>query len=141
MDIDDFKKRFNTPYTEPIVDREVLAPLMRTLEAHVFQHGYGYRYGGDEYVLLLINFRLDMAARLIHQLRRSLRGLRFRGIPEPITLSSGLCEITPQTFLTEREIEHKANIAKNFAKKNKDDVAAYAGDLFQESDLFIVKEE
>jgi diguanylate cyclase (GGDEF)-like protein len=141
VDIDDFKKRFNTPYGEPTVDREVLGPFMQKMEQFVYHHGYAYRYGGDEYMLLFVNTDLDIAARLIQRFRRNLRDLDFRGIRERITLSIGLCEINTQTFLTEREIQSKANVAKNFAKcQGKDRVAAFKGDLFREGDLYILGE-
>lgn len=35
------------------VDRKILPRFMRTIEAHVFARGFAYRFGGDEYVLLI----------------------------------------------------------------------------------------
>ena len=35
-----------------------------------------------------------------------------------MTVSIGICEVAPDSFLTNREVEHAANGAKNYAKKN-----------------------
>ena len=66
IDIDDFK-RFNSKYTEFVVDRSVLPTFMRVLEAHIHSHGFAYRFGGDEYVVILPNTERDVA---IHSLQR-----------------------------------------------------------------------
>lgn len=50
VDIDDFKS-LNTCHTETKVDRNILPRFMQAIEAHLFQHGYAYRQGGDEYLI------------------------------------------------------------------------------------------
>ena len=61
LDIDDFKS-LNTAHTEPKIDRHMLPRFMQAIEAHLFQHGYAYRQGGDEYLVIVPglsrNFRL-----------------------------------------------------------------------------------
>jgi hypothetical protein len=45
LDIDKFKD-FNSEVGETLVDRQVLPVFMRALEAHIYGHGFAYRYGG-----------------------------------------------------------------------------------------------
>jgi hypothetical protein len=52
LDIDEFK-RFNIAHGETKVDRNLLPRFMQAIEAHVYQHGFAYRQGGDEYLVLL----------------------------------------------------------------------------------------
>jgi diguanylate cyclase (GGDEF)-like protein len=138
IDIDNFKK-FNTKYTEPVVDRDLLPKFMASLEAHTFSHGHAYRYGGDEYVLIIPNMSLRVGTTFIEDYRQTLQKLRFVGIEEPITLSIGLCEIHADLPLTEREIEERANVAKNFAKdQGKDRVATYGNEQLLHGDLRIL---
>jgi hypothetical protein len=47
LDIGLFKD-FNTAFGEPRVDRDVLPIFMSELEAHIYWHGYAYKFGGDE---------------------------------------------------------------------------------------------
>ena len=54
VDIDDFKN-YNSTHTKLVVDRLVLPQFMRLVEAHMFERGYAYRQGGDEYLLFLRN--------------------------------------------------------------------------------------
>jgi hypothetical protein len=59
IDIDNFKQ-FNETHGEGEVDLRVLPKFMSELEKHVYSHGHAYRYGGDEYVIILSN--MDCAA-------------------------------------------------------------------------------
>jgi hypothetical protein len=76
IDIDDFKKNFNEKYGEIEIDRRVLPVLMSQLEAHVFNHGFAYRHGGDEFVLVLPNMSLEVVTVFLDTLRRSNRDSR-----------------------------------------------------------------
>lgn len=139
LDVDDFKS-FNTRYTETRVDRDILPRFMELMETHLYTHGFGYRYGGDEYIMLLPNMSLNMGVGFIKEFQQKLRMISYRGIPEKTTVSIGSLFVGADCFLTEREIEDRANRAKNFAKKNgKNCIATYKGAYFSESDLVIVK--
>jgi diguanylate cyclase (GGDEF)-like protein len=116
VDVDNFKQ-FNTKYNETIVDRDLLPKLMQTLEAHVFAHGWAYRFGGDEYVLLLPNMTLEQAESFLRELQTKFLSLRFVGISESITISVGICTVWQDSFLTDREILDAADRAKQEAKK------------------------
>jgi diguanylate cyclase (GGDEF)-like protein len=137
VDIDDFK-RFNTRYTETRVDRDVLPRFMTALEAHVFAHGHAYRFGGDEYVVLLPNVGRAAAKESLRRFQDRLATLDYVGVDEKTTVSVGLCHIMPDCFLTDREIQAKANEAKNFAKTTgKNCVVTYRGPLFRDQDLVV----
>jgi diguanylate cyclase (GGDEF)-like protein len=139
LDVDNFKG-FNTRYGETKIDRDLLPRFMELMESHVYMHGYAYRYGGDEYVLLLPNMSLAMGLGFIKEFQQKLRLIRYRGIEEQVTVSVGAVWVGSDCFLTEREIEDRANRGKNFAKKSgKNCVATYRGNYFTEKDLFAVK--
>jgi diguanylate cyclase (GGDEF)-like protein len=132
LDIDDFKA-FNTRYGETRIDRDLLPAFMELLEAHAFAHGHTYRFGGDEYVLLLPNYPLDDAVRLVRRFQAALRELALAGIDAPLTISAGICPVGPDCILTDREVLERANRAKNHAKAHgKDRVAWYRGELYRD---------
>ena len=140
-DIDDFKA-LNTRYTESVVDRDLLPKIMRTIEAHVYSHGWAYRFGGDEYLLLLPNMDLKVAGDFLQTLQERLRSLEFQGnhgIQERIAVSIGLCLVTPDSFLTDREVQEKANRAMQHAKQvRKNCIATFRGEFFGDEDLYVM---
>ncbi len=139
LDIDDFKT-FNTSNHETKVDRNLLPFFMKALEAHVYSHGYVYRQGGDEYLILLPNFSKEFAIAFLDELRLKVAKLEYPGIQGRTKVSIGLCVADPNCFLTNRELQEKANIAKQHAKKEgKDRIATYAGDNFERDDLCVVR--
>lgn len=115
LDIDKFK-RFNTAYTETVVDERVLPKFMRAVEAHVFSRGYAYRFGGDEYVLLLHNTETSEARQFVERLRRELESLTYPEVVHKTTVSIGLVHVTTDCYFTSREIEARAATAKARAK-------------------------
>lgn len=138
LDIDDFKA-INLHHGESAVDLNVLPTFMRALEAAVFARGYAYRYGGDEYAILLPNADEDAAVLTLESIRMAVQNLTYRGVDEHTTVSIGMCCLPPDCFLTDREAESRANAAKNFAKEHgKNRIASYRGSLFRPDDLFIV---
>lgn len=139
IDIDDFKK-LNTRYQETMVDRNVLPRFMQAIEAHVFHHGYAYRQGGDEYLILLPGLSRPLAIAFLDELRRKLADLVYPDVEEKTTVSIGLCVVDPDCPLTDRELLDRANRAKQFAKRGgKNCIATYRGLRFVEEELEIVK--
>ena len=118
LDIDDFK-RVNSTYGEPFVDLNILPKVMRALEAHVHRRGRAYRFGGDEYGLLLYNTSSDEAAGSLERLRKVIEALQFIGTGDQlcITLSMGFILVAPGCHLTDREVESFAANAKQEAKR------------------------
>lgn len=138
LDIDKFKE-FNSELGETHIDRHVLPVFMRTLEAHIYGHGYAYRFGGDEYAILMPNADADLALNFIGQLRKRTGVLRFLATDKTITVSVGLCVAHEDCHLTDQELLQKAERAKNFAKtEGRDRVAGYVGTLFDDNDLRVI---
>jgi diguanylate cyclase (GGDEF)-like protein len=81
VDIDDFKS-LNSRYTETKVDRNVLPRFMQALEAHVFHHGYVYRQGGDEYLVLLPSLSRELSIAFLDELRCKLADLSYPEVAE-----------------------------------------------------------
>lgn|SRR5262245_3196064 len=139
VDIDDFKA-LNTRHTETKVDRNLLPRFMQTIEAHVFHHGYAYRQGGDEYLILLPSLSRNLSISFLDELRCQLADLSYPDIGEKTTVSIGLCIVDPDCPLTDRELLDRANRAKQFAKQNgKNRIATYRGPRFVSQELEVVK--
>lgn len=139
IDIDDFKENFNERYGEVAVDRRVLPRFMEKLESLVFAHGYAYRHGGDEFVLILPNMTYELALVFLDIVRRSIEKVKYPGIDVGTTVSIGFVHVGSDCFLTNREVVEKANIAKKFAKtQGKNRIATFRGLLFYEDELGIV---
>ncbi len=139
VDIDNFK-RFNTEYTHTAVDRRILPDFMRLLESHVFSHGYVYRYGGDEYALLLPSLDYTLATHFLDSLRRKIESLKYRGIEERATVSIGFCYLDPDSYLTDREAEERANRAMKYAKEigGKNCVAGFSEGRYDDESLTVL---
>ena len=115
LDLDYFKS-YNDLLGEVRVDVQILPPIMRVFETFVAERGYAYRFGGDEYVLLLANTTLEEACRSFTMLRARLAHLKFDGFDHPVTASVGMVIIEPDTYLTNHEVVHRAQEAKRRAK-------------------------
>ncbi len=64
--------------------------------------------------------------------------LEYRGIEGRTRVSIGLCTLDPDSFLTNREAEDRANGAKRYAKaQGKNRIASYRTTLFRDGDLYI----
>jgi diguanylate cyclase (GGDEF)-like protein len=138
IDIDGFKS-FNERYGETDVDRRVLPTFMAALEAHVFAHGFAYRFGGDEYILLLPNMSFEMARNFLDELRRDLAEVKYPGVSERTTVSIGFCYVDPDCSLTDCEAMERANDAKKFAKDHgRNCIATFRDDRFDKDSLYIV---
>jgi diguanylate cyclase (GGDEF)-like protein len=141
LDIDDFK-RFNSAHGETKVDRNLLPCFMQALEAHVYHHGFAYRQGGDEYLVLLPSLSRGLAVAFLDDLRRKLAALQYPEIVGATTVSIGACLAGPDCPLTDRELRDRANQAKEFAKqRGKDCLATYAGTRLLPDELQVVRPE
>jgi diguanylate cyclase (GGDEF)-like protein len=143
IDIDDFKKRFNKPHGNDRIDRDVLPRFMETLESHVFGRGFGYRQGGDEYLVLLPSVSFESAVSVLDELRQKLADLNYPGILERTTVSIGMCLVGPGCFLTDKEVRERATKASAHAKEpekekpKKNCIATYRGTRFRTEDLYV----
>jgi diguanylate cyclase (GGDEF)-like protein len=138
LDIDDFKD-FNTRHTESKVDLDLLVPFMEAIEAQVFSHGHAYRFGGDEYMLTLSNQDRDSAVAFLRRLQARIARAPYRGMHRTPSVSIGLCIVDVDCFLTDREIQGRANVAKNHVKaREKGQIATFSGIRFRDADLELV---
>jgi diguanylate cyclase (GGDEF)-like protein len=141
LDIDDFKG-FNSAHGETKVDRNLLPRFMQTLEAHVYHHGFAYRQGGDEYLVLLPSLSKALALAFLDELRCKLAALQYPDIGGAPTVSIGMCCAEPDCPLTDRELRDRANHAKKFAKDHgKNRIATYEGPRLVPEDLRVVRPE
>jgi diguanylate cyclase (GGDEF)-like protein len=139
LDIDNFKKNFNSQYDEVEIDRRVLPRIMSTIEAHMFDHGFAYRHGGDEFVLIIPNMAFEIVSIFLDKLRRSIEALEFHGIESHATISTGFVFVDDDCFLTEREIVKRANEAKKYAKGGKKNrIATFGGTHYDPKELYVV---
>jgi len=138
LDIDGFKA-FNSRYMDTKVDRNLLPRFMQTIEAHIYHHGFAYRQGGDEYLILIPSFSRPLAIGFLDELRARLANLSYPEIEEKTTVSIGLCIVDPDCPLTDRELLDRANKAKEFAKnQGKNRIATYSGLRMDEAELQVV---
>ena len=111
LDIDDFTS-FNRNHLEPVVDRNVLPLFMHELEAHVYHHGYAYRQGGDEYLILLPSLSKPLAISFLNELHIKVAELKYPEIDDSTTVSIGLCMAEPGCPLTDRELLDRARVLR-----------------------------
>jgi GGDEF domain-containing protein len=112
---------------------------MQTIEAHVFHHGYAYRQGGDEYLILVPSLSSLMANAFLDELRCELANLEYPDIQGRTTASIGLCVVDPDCPLTDRELRERAGQAKQFAKHHgKNCIATFKGPRFTADELIVV---
>jgi diguanylate cyclase (GGDEF)-like protein len=138
LDIDHFK-RFNTEYTETRVDRDLLPLFMQTIEAQVYHHGYAYREGGDEVMILVPGLSRTISIAFLDELRCKLAKLEYPDIKGATTVSVGLCIVEANCPLTDRELRDRANQAKKFAKEQgRNCIATYKGPHFLSQELEVV---
>jgi diguanylate cyclase (GGDEF)-like protein len=141
LDIDDFKS-FNSAHGETSVDRNLLPRFMQTLEAHVYHHGFAYRQGGDEYLVLLPSLSKKLAIAFLDELRCKLAAVQYPDIDGAPTVSIGVCLAEPDCPLTDRELRDRANRAKKFAKdQGKNCIATCEGPRLVRDELRVVRPE
>jgi GGDEF domain-containing protein len=113
---------------------------MQAVEAHVFHHGYAYRQGGEEYLLLIPSLSKPLCISFLDELRRKLADLKYPDIEGQTTVSIGLCIVEPDCPLTDRELRDRANQAEKFAKEGgRNCIATYKGSRFLQEELEVVR--
>lgn len=92
-DIDHFK-RVNDSYGHRVGDR-VLREVAKCFAARLRSTDVLARFGGEEFVMLLIGTRLPEATQKADSLREAVESLRlhFRGTPVRVTISCGVTEL------------------------------------------------
>ncbi len=93
IDIDDFKK-INDDFGHGAGD-EVLLSVASRIRFVVGGKGRAYRYGGEEFVLLLPNLSAEEAFVAAERLRREVEGLALPPLGRPVTISAGMASCLP----------------------------------------------
>lgn len=114
VDLDD-SKLLNKRYGHPKAD-EILTGIAAALQSIVRGKGRAYRFGGDEFTLLLINHTADEALAVAERIRQSAMRLAIEGIDGPTTVTIGVA-ILPDHAGTARELIESANKAMYAAKE------------------------
>lgn len=125
LDIDNFKK-FNDTYGHLAGD-EVLKLIGQLLTKNFRESDISFRFGGEEFVVVLMNITLDNAVNKMDQFREQLKNTMayYKDRPLPgVTISIGIAE-APQHGATIEEIIKAADHALYAAKEaGKDRVAS-----------------
>jgi diguanylate cyclase (GGDEF)-like protein len=115
-DIDLFKA-YNDRFEHQAGD-EALRRVAGAMRSALRQGDFIYRYGGEEFLVILRDQRIAAAARAMERIRRAVQEL---GIPHPdgpagvVTISVGVAELTPEVG-TKEEWLHRADAALYRAK-------------------------
>ncbi len=119
VDIDNFK-RFNTTFTESVVDRDLLPKMNRDLKDVVGNRGSAYKQGGDEFIVLLPNHTAEEGALFAERVRRSFEESTYSVNSQAVTLtvSIGLAS-WPQHGNDLEVVQKAANDAEHEAKKTR----------------------
>jgi diguanylate cyclase (GGDEF)-like protein len=115
VDVDDLKG-LNTKFTNPRVNKG-LRELARVLAEVVSGRGKAYRYGGDEFSLLLPNSTLEEAATTADRVCRAVRALSILEEPQMrLTVSCGVACLETVSPRSADELERAAAAAARTAK-------------------------
>jgi diguanylate cyclase (GGDEF)-like protein len=118
-DLDNFKA-LNTKYTEPRIDQNLLPDAMHLVEGLTRIRGGAYKYGGDEYVLILPNHDGMEGAGFAEKLRKAIEQYEFTVDTDTvhITVSLGIA-VWPVHGAIYQDLLTKASEAKTQAKVQK----------------------
>jgi diguanylate cyclase (GGDEF)-like protein len=75
IDIDDFKN-INDTYGHIIGD-QVLKHLAASVKTHVRKTDFAFRYGGEEFLVLLLNTDIENSVRIAEQIRQKVESTNF----------------------------------------------------------------
>jgi diguanylate cyclase (GGDEF)-like protein len=110
IDIDHFKQVNDTK--GHLVGSRILTQLSRILKRNIRSVDYGFRYGGDEFLLLLVNTAADNARFVAERIRQEVERTVFNvdGVELHITLSIGVA-CYPEHATTREQIVEMADKA------------------------------
>lgn len=118
-DLDNFKT-LNTRYSEPRIDQHLLPEAMHLVENLTRMRGGAYKYGGDEYVLILPNHDGMEGAGFAEKFRKAIEQYEFKVDIDwvQMTVSSGIA-MWPVHGTNFQDLLIKASEAKSQAKVHK----------------------
>lgn len=114
IDIDHFK-RVNDQYGHPMGD-EVLLAVSALAIKRLAHKGKAYRYGGEEFALLLPNYSVEEAVGLAERIRKDIEDAIISGKKLKVTASFGVAAV-PDHAADSKTVLKKADTALYEAKK------------------------
>lgn len=90
MDIDNFKT-INDTYGHDIGD-EVLVVFANLIKSISRENDLKVRFGGDEFILILVNGNLEITKKRMEQLKHEFENVKIKGVHRPLTTSIGIAE-------------------------------------------------
>lgn len=136
FDIDDFKK-FNDSYghgTGDVVISSVAAEVIR-----VFGREYSYRYGGDEFIVVIPYLSEIEIQKSINKMQADLIGNVHEGKPLPISITAGYCFGYAKVPRDLRGIMHQADLNLYYSKARQKGTAF--GSEYYPEDVYTVAPE
>lgn len=98
LDLDNFK-HCNDTYGHQVGD-ELLRNVGRIIQNHIRQNrDHGFRYGGDEFAIILIGASLQVGRRIAHQVRRDYEGVERYGTSISIGVAKCLDGMDAETLV------------------------------------------
>ena len=120
LDIDSFKS-YNDTHGHPAGD-EVLRKIAKAIESHCRSGDTAYRYGGEEFLIILPEQSLETGAKVAGRLRRAVEKLHIpheaKGSSGVITLSLGLSILESGTDKSPEALLEEADEALYQAKED-----------------------
>lgn len=113
IDVDDFKN-FNELYGHATGD-QVLQEVGASLKSAVKFKGEAFRYGGDEFTLILPQRTRDEAIEVAKRIQEAILSIALHKVDHPLTLSIGLAEY-PKDTACEKELFILADQKLKYAK-------------------------
>ncbi len=116
IDIDDFKK-FNDWYGHQVGD-EVLAKVAHVIQSSLRRNDSVYRYGGEEFVVILQDCTKQCALEIAEKIRRNVSGLEIQSCLN-VTVSLGVATYPDDGETVNRIVEASDSsllLAKNLGK-------------------------
>ncbi|WP_338652319.1 GGDEF domain-containing protein [Lysinibacillus sp. Y5S-8] len=102
IDLDDFKS-INDTYGHTVGD-EVLKAFAINMQNSVGDQGFCFRYGGEEFMIILPSMNIDDAVQLAESLRIK-QALQETACGRPVTMSAGITAFTPNVQSPNQLIE------------------------------------
>lgn len=122
MDIDEFKQ-INDTYGHPKGD-EMLKEYARVIRENIRGSDVPCRWGGEEFIILLVNTKMENAVSVWERLRKLFGDIRVEGVPETRTVTFGVAQFRPDESL--EDLVKRADDALLAGKRSGGNTIAYA---------------
>lgn len=114
IDIDDFKQ-INDKYGHFTGDECIRKVAKILLKYTTPLAAFCFRFGGEEFLILMPGCQLEEAYKISEMIRRDINSLNIKRDMK-ISISGGICSVTPNSKMNPEEIVHRADKALYNAK-------------------------